>query len=151
MRVLRLYIRSEGGTNNGNVFCWRTQVSRPGLEPTLCWTKTLDLRSGVLICSGMTRPDFHQTRPANQFCFVLNISSFRISRWKQNTNVIVDMGPKMKTIYLLLKILPQQLKMMQWYVTLTVLQSICHFGSQIVVLRNVLSMWLKCTLNGKIL
>ena len=40
--------------------CSRTQVSRPGFEPTLCWTETPELEFGALIRSATT-PQYKKT------------------------------------------------------------------------------------------
>ena len=42
---LWLYVPCEA---RSNVSCLRTQVSRPGLEPTLCWTETPELKAAAL-------------------------------------------------------------------------------------------------------
>ena len=46
-----LYIPSEGRGMILNV-CLRTEVSRLGLEPTLCWAETPEFESGALKCYG---------------------------------------------------------------------------------------------------
>ncbi len=46
-----LYVPLEGQSNNEVLSCSRTQVSRLGLEPTLCWSETPGLESDVLMHS----------------------------------------------------------------------------------------------------
>ena len=50
----------------------RTQVSWPGLKPTLCWTETAELESTTLIRSITTRhisrTDYYRRSTIGQFC-----------------------------------------------------------------------------------
>ncbi len=46
--LVQLHVPSKGQSNCGQVSCSRTQVSQPGLEPTLCCSETLELEFGAL-------------------------------------------------------------------------------------------------------